>query len=827
MKKTLVLALVAMFAFPLGIIGTNHTNAANEQCVVPQFEKFEGNPVLQARKQGVDGKKFFDSTAVTDPCVIYAEGKYHMFYTGWHTWIGGKGSQGYIGYAISSDGKNFTRVDGSAGGTEAPGAVLQPGETDKFDGLSVYAPEVIYVDGVYYMFYVGADQQGKTSIGLARSKTPIYWTKIGQVLSPSKQENSFDSFNVGACTVIKDDNSWKMWFEGQSKQDSRWRIGYATSYGAAGNPTSWTKVNGQVSGGAVLDISDKVTQFDHLCVRNPSVVKEGNCYLMWYDTSMRDQKESKIGVAVSTNGISWEKRGIALDLGKIGDFDSQRVCGPSVAKIGLVYKLYYSNYSDQNSGIGLATTGDMPLNVGSGTFKADCKMGDGFDFSMGNKTNDPTLADLMFDCGYGNPRMCGRFIKMDTDFENAECVPSDGYPAITSIREKCQEIKVGDTYAFKTINEQNYAKAKITAMWQDPLDPTHWEITVKWMYQANGSNCFIAGSGDPPSKPYNLSCVAGDMTIKLSWTCAFAPPGKEIRYYIYRGEEPNKAKDNMMPIHDFPVGECEFTDTGLENGKTYYYVVRSIDQFGNLSEASNECFCTPQAVHPPPFPMPPAPGIKGEGTVTDPFVVEENPFTFDWCGFPPQSMVIIQGKQYIADGNGCIHISLDLKDGLNAIEYTVITPTGEVFNDTVYFEIKDTCMYIRMTIGDKILHVNDGEIMSDTAPFIRNSRTYLPMRVICEEGLKSEPVQWDATQRKVTIIWNCGSEVLNKIEMWIGKTTYMVNGTMLSLEVPPIIENSRTCLPIRFVAEPIGATVGWIDATKTATIDYCPPANCP
>ncbi|MEZ4813521.1 MAG: hypothetical protein R2883_08665 [Caldisericia bacterium] len=28
-----------------------------------------------------------------------------------------------------------------------------------------------------------------------------------------------------------------------------------------------------------------------------------------------------------------------------------------------------------NSGIGLATTGDMPTNIGSGIFKADCKLG--------------------------------------------------------------------------------------------------------------------------------------------------------------------------------------------------------------------------------------------------------------------------------------------------------------------------------------------------------------------------------------------------------------------------------------------------------------------
>ncbi|MEZ4813523.1 MAG: hypothetical protein R2883_08675 [Caldisericia bacterium] len=46
-------------------------------------------------------------------------------------------------------------------------------------------------------------------------------------------------------------------------------------------------------------------------------------------------------------------------------------------------------------------------------------------------------------------------------------------------------------------------------------------------------------------------------------------------------------------------------------------------------EASGECFCTPQAVHPPSFPMPPSPGIEGAGTADNPFVVEQNPYTFD------------------------------------------------------------------------------------------------------------------------------------------------------------------------------------------------------
>ncbi len=818
MRKFVVLALVILMIVPVFV------SANTDICQIPDLEKFEGNPIVSARKPGADGKKYFDSTAVTDPCVVYADGKFHMWYTGYHTWIGDSGSQAYIGYAVSNDGKNFTRVDGNAGGTEAPGAVLSPGENTDFDGMSVFAPSVVYQDGLYWMFYVGRDSEENTSIGLAKTKTPIYWQKLGQVIKPTN-ENSFDGYQVGSCSVIYDDGKWKMWYAGQSKVDSRWRIGYATSI--LSSPTSWTKMNGGKSQGAVLDIGSRVTDFDRLCVRHPSAVKSGNCYYMCYDTSMRDKKSSKLGIATSQNGMDWEKRNVILDVGQVGEFDARLVANPCLMKDGLVYKLYYCNHSDVNSGIGLATSGDMPTNIGSGIFKADCKLGDGFDFSLGNKTTDPTLADLKFDCGYGLPRMCGRFIKMDTDFEHAECVPADGYPAITSINEKCAEIREGETYAFKTIGDQNYAIIKITGMWQDPTDSTHWEITIKWKYQANGSNCFIAGSSDPPRQPYNLSCQSGDMTCKLTWTCAFSASDKQISYYVYRADDEDEARESTRPIHDFPVSVCSFTDHGLENGKTYYYIVRSVDQYGNVSEASNECFCTPQAVHPPSFPMPPASGVEGEGTMGNPFIVQENPFSFDWCGFPPSSIVIIQGHQYTADGSGCIHVILDLKDGTNAIDYTVITPTGESFSDTVYFEIKDTSVHVELVIGSKIIKKNDQEIKVDVAPYLDSSswRTMVPIRHVTEA--LGAIVKWDGTQRKVTVTMYCGTEVLNKMEMWIGEKTYLINGVADTMDMPPVIKYDRTYVPFRFVAEAMGATVGWIQETQTVTYDYTPPSNCP
>jgi hypothetical protein len=43
-----------------------------------------------------------------------------------------------------------------------------------------------------------------------------------------------------------------------------------------------------------------------------------------------------------------------------------------------------------------------------------------------------------------------------------------------------------------------------------------------------------------------------------------------------------------------------------------------------------------------------------------------------------------------------------------------------------------------------------------------------------------------------------------------------------NLQVVPEIINSRTMLPLRFVTERLGATLGWDQNTQTITITYQP-----
>ena len=52
----------------------------------------------------------------------------------------------------------------------------------------------------------------------------------------------------------------------------------------------------------------------------------------------------------------------------------------------------------------------------------------------------------------------------------------------------------------------------------------------------------------------------------------------------------------------------------------------------------------------------------------------------------------------------------------------------------------------------------------------------------------------------------------------IGRNTYTVNGVTITMDVSPTVIEDRTMLPVRFVAEPLGASVNWDEATSKVTV---------
>jgi hypothetical protein len=105
-----------------------------------------------------------------------------------------------------------------------------------------------------------------------------------------------------------------------------------------------------------------------------------------------------------------------------------------------------------------------------------------------------------------------------------------------------------------------------------------------------------------------------------------------------------------------------------------------------------------------------------------------------------------------------------------------------------------------------------------TKPIIKNNRTLVPIRAIIES--LGGTIAWDATAKKVTLA--LGSTTM---QLWIGNSTAKVNGKDIPIDkddakVVPEIINSRTMIPLRFVAENLGCDVLWDAATKTVTIKY-------
>lgn len=118
---------------------------------------------------------------------------------------------------------------------------------------------------------------------------------------------------------------------------------------------------------------------------------------------------------------------------------------------------------------------------------------------------------------------------------------------------------------------------------------------------------------------------------------------------------------------------------------------------------------------------------------------------------------------------------------------------------------------IKMTIGENVGYVNGVANELDAAPIIRGNRTMLPVRFVAEN--LGAAVEWDGATSTATVKTD---DV--EIKIVIGKTSATVNGEAVALDAPAFIENNRTYMPVRFVAENLGATVEWDGATSTATI---------
>ena len=119
---------------------------------------------------------------------------------------------------------------------------------------------------------------------------------------------------------------------------------------------------------------------------------------------------------------------------------------------------------------------------------------------------------------------------------------------------------------------------------------------------------------------------------------------------------------------------------------------------------------------------------------------------------------------------------------------------------------------IKFRVGTNKFYIDSIEKTFDVVPYIKNSRTYVPLRFITESLGAS--VEWNDETQEVTIR---SEEAI--IVLKIGSKYIKVDNSTFKIDVAPEIVNDRTMLPIRSIAEYLNCEVNWDDMTNSVIIN--------
>lgn len=167
------------------------------------------------------------------------------------------------------------------------------------------------------------------------------------------------------------------------------------------------------------------------------------------------------------------------------------------------------------------------------------------------------------------------------------------------------------------------------------------------------------------------------------------------------------------------------------------------------------------------------------------------------------ALVITDTEGYDKDKDGVVDKAFFPGDDyvVKVVNATVVTPAPSEARQTAVF-----------TINSTTYTVNGVQSTMDVAPYIKDSRTYLPIRYVAYAlGISPENVIWDGV--KATFIGQG-----RVVQVTPGSAILSINGAPVTMDVVAEVVNGRVMVPFRWVAQAFGAQVDWDEATQTVTM---------
>ncbi len=260
---------------------------------------------------------------------------------------------------------------------QQPGLILPPGPNGWWDSERISCPCVLRcADGKWRMWYYGRDPNFDRDInlptgrcGLAISDDGVHWERVqgpltmGAVFEPHSDPNRFDSAHVGVSDVTYNNGLYWLWYFGGDPSFTK--VGNMRAKGLRMQPgcavsadgLHWLRLEGPYRG-ALLPVGES-GEFDELFCGFPKIVRDHDGSWKLYYHTLHPEKGFLVGLAVSEDGLQWEKVGQVLGPGPAGRFDEGGVGTRHVLPIGNQYVMFYEGVN--NSGyhcIGIATSTD-------------------------------------------------------------------------------------------------------------------------------------------------------------------------------------------------------------------------------------------------------------------------------------------------------------------------------------------------------------------------------------------------------------------------------------------------------------------------------------
>jgi len=110
----------------------------------------------------------------------------------------------------------------------------------------------------------------------------------------------------------------------------------------------------------------------------------------------------------------------------------------------------------------------------------------------------------------------------------------------------------------------------------------------------------------------------------------------------------------------------------------------------------------------------------------------------------------------------------------------------------------------------------DGELRNyEIGAVIKDSRTMIPIRFIAEDPALQGQVNWNQVKREARV------KIKDREFVFVAGSRYVyIDGKQQLSDVAPYIYNDRLFIPLRFLAENLGAKVGWNASAQEVLINF-------